>query len=270
MNYREVKKKGIRLRLFMQNTFRFDVYDRSRIENIYHASVQKTGSQWIREIFSDPEIVRRTGLRIHPQLRYEMGQFKKTFPRFTFIPGLYIPYPLYKEIKKPDRYKTIYVIRDPRDIVVSWYYSMKYTHELMGTVSEHRRNLRQLNEAEGVTYCIEHLQWKFSFVRTWWYNQTDPDVHLVKFEELISNPLAEWVKIFEHCEIEINIGTLQEVLSRYTKDKMRKRDLKRQAGRLSHYRKGKKGWKDLFTETHVERFKCINGDLVKELGYNEW
>jgi len=149
---------------------------------------------------------------------------------------------------------------------VSWYYSAKYTHGPMGTVPEHRRKLRQIDE-EGITYCINHLQWKFSFIRTWWHNRGDPHVYIVRFEELTNKPVSEWRKTFNHCEIQIGQDTLERVLNRHTKEKMRKRDLSRRKGARSHYRKDKKGWQDLFEKHHVELFSRVNGDLVEEFGY---
>jgi len=48
-------------------------------------------------------------------------------------------YDLYEEIQKPERYRTIYVQRDPRDVIVSWYWSMLETHVLMGKVGKYRK-----------------------------------------------------------------------------------------------------------------------------------
>ena len=221
----------------------------------------------MKAIFGDPEIVARTRLYIHPQFRYEAGEFIHRFPRHTFVPGLYVSYPLYSEISKPPSYKTFYVIRDPRDVVVSWYYSMKYTHRLVGSVSKHRKKLQQMNKSDGIIYCIKELQLKFAYMRSWWYNRKDPHVYITKFEDLTSDPVSEWGKIFDHCETGIDDDTLKVVLNRYTKEKMRKRDLESREDDRSHYRREKKDWRDLFEECHIELFSKANGDLVERLGY---
>jgi hypothetical protein len=260
---KEAKRAGLFLRSLKDRYLALD----GNIKNIYHACIQKTGSQWVKKVFGDPEIVRKTGLRVHPQFRYEVDEFKKRFPKYTFVPGLYIPYYLYNEIKKPKQYKTIYVVRDPRDVVVSWYYSMKYTHTKMGNVRRHREHLKDLNEKDGIEYCIKHLQVKFSFVREWWNNKEDPSIYMVRFEDLTKNPVSEWMDIFEHCDIEIDKRILKKVLSKYTKEKMRKRDLEQRPGGRSHYRKEKKGWRDLFDNHHIDTFYRVNGDIVNLLGY---
>lgn len=240
---------------------------RGRIKNIYHTCIQKTGSQWVKTIFADPKIRKLSGLKVHPQFRYEVDQFKKKFPLYTFVPGLYIPYYLYNEIKKPERSRTFYVMRDPREVIVSWYYSMKYTHRATGNVMKHRNALQEVSESEGLFYAIKHLHIKVAFMRTWWHNRSDPDVHVVRFENLTEEPLEEWRKIFDHCMIDIGDSTLKRVLSRYTKNKMRERDLKRRNGSRSHYRTDKKGWQILLEDQHLELFKRANGNILKELEY---
>lgn len=237
------------------------------VKNIYHACIQKTGSQWVKAIFADAEIRRLSGLKVHPQFRYEVDQFKRRFPLYTFVPGLYVPYYLYNEIKKPERSKTFYVIRDPREVIVSWYYSMKHTHRAMGNVLKHRNTLQEMSESEGLLYAIKHLHLKVAFMQTWWHNRSDPDVRVVRFENLTKEPFEEWKKIFDHCMIDIDDSTLKRVLARYTKEKMRERDLKRRNGSRSHYRTDKKEWQSLFEKEHRQLFKKANGNILNELGY---
>ena len=237
------------------------------IKNVYHACIQKTGSQWIKCIFNDKDIKSITGLETYPQFRYEWGEFVKKFPKNTFVPGLYVPYQLYKEIKKPNIYKTFYVIRDPRDVLISWYYSIKYTHSPTGSVPRHRSELKRLDEPKGIEYSIHHLQLKFSFMRTWWENSGDENVLIVRFEELTQDPVKEFKKIFDHCGINISSRKLSTVLNKYTKEKMRKRDLRNRQGERSHYRRNKKDWREMFEDRHIDLFQNVNGDLVDRLGY---
>jgi len=223
----------------------------------------------VKAVFADPLVAERSGMAVHPQFRYEMGEFKKRFPKYTFVPGLYIPYSLYKEIEKPDNYKTIYIYRDPRDIVVSWYYSMKETHYPMGSVPAHRRLLSGMTEGEGIEYCIRHLQWKFSFLRQWLQHQDDPQVYFCRFEALTENPSDQWENIFEHCKIDMSSREVSHLVSRYSKEKMRKKDLKERQDNKSHYRKDKKSWKNIFNKKHKEIFKKVNGNILEVSGYEK-
>lgn len=236
-------------------------------QNIYHACIQKTGSQWIRKVFKDIRVQKYTGLLCYPQHRYEMGEFKKSFPKYTFVGGLYLPYELYDEIVKPKSYRTFYVLRDPRNVIISWYYSMLETHKLMGRVDKHRRKLKKMGFEDGISYCIRAQQLKFSFVKSWIFNN-DQDVLIVRFEDLVNNPLKGFKEIFNHCEVDIPEAELSIILNDYRKSKMREKDLEKNKREESHYRTLKTDWKEVFTRKHEAIFQEVNGDLVKILGYD--
>lgn len=241
-----------------------------RLDNLFFATIQKSGSQWINAVLDDPRIRKFTGLKTYPQHRYEWDDFHKNFPKGTFVPGLYMSYPLYEEISKPEKYKTFYVTRDPRNVVVSWYYSMLKTHTLIGKVGKYRRELEKLDFDQGIHYCIDALSIKFMAVRTWHDNRHDPNVLFLKFEELTQDPVQEFLKIFNHCDIKIDKQVLEDVLQDYSKNKMREKDLaNRGAGAESHYRKKASSYKDSFNQGHYEHFYNVTGNLVTYLGYPE-
>lgn len=238
------------------------------ITNLYYATIQKTGSQWLKRIFSDERIKKHTGLAVYPQYEYEYGDFHTIFPKYTFVPGLYIPYQLYEEIKKPQQYKTFYVIRDPRNIVVSWYYSMLNSHRpINNKVVKYRKKLNSMDYENGLKYCIRKQSLKFSFMRSWVYSSDDPNVLIIKFEDLINNNFRELKKIFNHCGFDIPDSCLREVLEDYTKDKMREKNLARRRDSKSHYRKKSSDWRKAFSDSHKKLFYQTTGDLVDILGY---
>src|SRR3989339_1973072 len=99
------------------------------LDNIYFATVHKCGSQWINAFFSDRRVQEITRLAVYPQHHYDINDFRMRFPLRAFVPGLYVDYPLYDVfIDKPHAYKAFFVYRDPRDMVVSWYWSAKESH----------------------------------------------------------------------------------------------------------------------------------------------
>ena len=238
------------------------------VDNVYHAAIQRTGSQWLKAIFSDARIRGASGLAVQPQRRYEWDAFQKSFPPYTYVPGLYISYGAYEEISKPRNYATIYVYRDPRDVVVSWYHSMLESHSPMGKVPAHRRRLRSLSFEEGLAYSIRVLQLKMSFLWSWYLNREDDRVLFVQFEELVERPEEQFSRIFRHCGIDVPSSLLGEVLEDYTKRKMRKRDMQRRSGETSHYREGGSSWEEAFAESHARLFRDLNGRLVEALGYD--
>lgn len=264
---RTFKKELLKGFLFLRGYVKSFVAPR-RIENIFHAAIQRTGSQWIKAVFSDQRIIKHTRLLVYPQHRYEWNEFQERFPEFTFVPGLYISYPAFEEIVKPRSWKAFYVLRDPRDVVVSWYYSMLETHALMGKVPKHRKVLRQLSFEEGISYSIKVLNLKFQFMRTWVYNSSDPNVLLVRFEDLVTDPFEGFVTIFNFCQIDIPDQVLKTVLEDYTKEEMRRRDLQGRIGSKSHYRETSADWREIFTDKHKQLFYAITGNLIETLGYS--
>lgn len=239
------------------------------IDNVYFATIQKAGSQYVKQVFSDSRIQKYTQLLTYPQHRYEWDEFHKRFPKGTFVPGLYMSYDLYEEIIKPNNYKTFYVMRDPRDIVVSWYYSMLKTHGIMGKVGKYRNELQKLSFDEGLHYCIDALSIKFMAMRTWKNNEEhDSNIYLCKFEQIKENTLESFKKIFDHCSVDIPENVLHSVLSDYTKEKLRQKDLaKREDKSESHYRKKSSNFREAFKKEHLEHFKKVNGNLAEFLGY---
>jgi len=263
--YRFPVTNFLRLRSFCKP----NIISKGKIQNIYHATVQKTGSQWIKAIFSDKRIMKQTGLRVYPQHGYDTGEFHKKFPQYTFVPGLYLPYELYREIKKPRRYKTFYVIRDPQNVVVSWYRSMKYSHRPNKKVLEYREQLKGLSTEEGINFCIRVFLVNLMYMKSWAYLCDDSNVLFVRFEDLTSSPFDGFKRIFEHCEIDISDWLLRRILDDYSKDKMRERDLARRRVQESNYSMKKSDWRKVFSKRNEEFFYQATGDLVKILGYEK-
>lgn len=236
--------------------------------NIYFATVQRSGSQWLKSTFEDPRVQQATGLAVHPQHRYEWNEFRERFPAYTVVPGLYMSYDLYDEISRPEPYKTIYVLRDPRDIAVSWYWAARDTHPLGGKIGRYRDDLRRLDYNEGLAYSIRALAGKFTDIRTWIYNKDDPHVKILRFEDLTRAPVEGLQSVFDHCGLSVQRNVVQDVVADHSKAKMRERDLRsRGKDEESHYRKSSSDYRTAFTSRHHELFAHVTGDLIELLGY---
>jgi hypothetical protein len=69
---------------------------------------------------------------------YDERYFSDPFPEYTAAIRLYWDYSCFQHLPKPDNYRTFFVLRDPRDVVVSWYFSIKNTHPVNGIESIRR------------------------------------------------------------------------------------------------------------------------------------
>ncbi len=242
----------------------------TKLENIFLCSVQKTGSKWFKKIFSDVRLNKYTNLNVFPQHDYEYTEGFRKFPKYSLVPGLYISYQHYMLIEKPKNYKTIYIYRDPRNIVVSWFYSMLKTHYPRSGVNEVRERLELMSKEDGLLYSIQFLNEKFSFIRSWIeLGKDDPNVYFVRFEEFSEDPLKHFINLLDFCNIEIPLSILKEILNEYSKDEMRKADLKlRKDKSESHYRMEKTNYASEFLDIHYQMFYNSTGNLIEVLGYD--
>ena len=98
-------------------------------------------------------------------------------------------------------YRAFHVVRDPRDIVVSAYFSHKKslnapTWEELNTL---REKLQTLSKEEGLLFELEYLKQQFAEMAAWDYNQDH--ILEVKMEELSADPLNKFIEILEFLEM---------------------------------------------------------------------
>jgi len=244
------------------------VDSRCAYDNVFHCTVRKTASQWIKALLSDPLVYRHSGLMPYDPRVYKW-RHPQEMPRGRAVSSLFISYPKFAELPKPEQYRAFFVLRDPRDIVVSSYFSTRNSHTPMGDVPAVRKVLREKSFKDGMLYTIEHLRRKGTFrsMRSWVTAPGTPAVALFRYEDLTGERQhAEVERMMRHCGVELPPARLEELLSRYSFSRMRS-DPEGTAV-VSHYRKGKAGdWRNHFDDDIDEEFRAATGDLVDVLGY---
>jgi hypothetical protein len=259
------------------------------LENIYHCTVHKAGSQWIRKILTDKRIIEYTGLKSYQYQSYLPEKvdtrkiiersFKTPFPQKTIVSPIYIDFENYKNIPKPDKYKTIFVKRDPRDLVISNYFSRRYSHPLNPRIRELRRMLeKSTNLKIGLLTMLNWLKedGAFEALRSWEYaKRIDENVLILSYEELIGkNNQAAFERLFSHLNFDIHKRVLFNILDDYAFKKMSEGRNPGNENIYSHYRKGITGdWKNYFDYEIISEFKKATSDLLTTLKYektNQW
>src|SRR4029453_4135312 len=137
-----------RLRIFVP------VVSRCEYQNIYHCAMQKTASQWIKALFSDPSVYRHSGFLPYVP-RYYKWRAPQPFPLNRAVLSLFLSYTTLEKIPKPDRHRSFFVLRDPRDMVVSNYFSTRNSHAPMGDIPKVRGVLLERPPKEGMLYLID-------------------------------------------------------------------------------------------------------------------
>ncbi|MGK7941455.1 MAG: sulfotransferase domain-containing protein [Crocosphaera sp.] len=257
---------------------------RNKNKNIYHCCIQKTASQWLRQIFSDPIFFQATSLETYSKDTNYLSEYNSAevqeklsspFPEKTIITPLYSRYDEFLLIPKPDNYKVFFVQRDLRDIIVSNYFSYKFSHPTKsGTfMSMRREQLNSMSEDEGLMLMIQDLSsdrfHHISALQSWLNVSNNPRVLISKYEDMVGeNNLEIFEKIFEHFDIQMPKQKLKYLLQKYSFNRLSQGRKKGQENQKSHYRKGTPGdWKHYFNELHKESFKEYTGDILIKLGY---
>ncbi len=268
---------------FAENRVRLvRVSRQSDLRNVYHCCVHKTGSQWIRKVLADPEVYRVTGLRTYayaPRLPsdgknrgYSGLRFSSPFPRRTMVSPLYIDHEGFSQIPKPEPWRAFFVPRDPRDVVVSWYFSATRSHPTRSNPSlqRTREELERMSQEEGLIFTIRRLQQYglFDALRSWVEAGKAPEVLIVRYEDLIG-PEGEqwWGRLLEHCDVPLDPVERRSLLDRYSFRSLSGRE-PGQEDPGSKLRKGVAGdWRNHFTPAVSEVFADATSDLAERIGY---
>lgn len=252
---------------------------RSRDKNIYHCTIQRSASQWFLRLFQEPLIWRYTHLLVHnPRMNFipRTHDVLKTLqsPVLTgaIISPFYIRYEDFKTLPKPQNYRAFYVMRDPRDLMISSYFSLKYTHPPYDPfIVKMRERLHAIPEDEGLLYIIKNASgtW-FSTLQGWMRSVENQNIKIFRFEDIFFEKKEETLRIlFQHCEIDMPDKAFYELLDKYSFENITGRP----SGTVdltSHYRSGiKGGWKNYFSKKHKSIFKEYSGSLLIDLGYEK-
>lgn len=209
-------------------------------------------------------------------------------------------------VKNLENFRGFHIIRDPRDIVVSAYFSHLHSHptDKWTKLIEHRNKLENSSKDEGLFLEMEFRRNQFDAMYNWDYSL--PNVYDVKMEELVINPYKSFVDIFEFLgivdESEFGLKARSSQLATMTINRLSqkskvvipfrfgenkipvesllgiiyKHEFSKLAGGRnlgeenvkSHYRKGVSGdWRNHFKEEHIKLFKEKYSDLLIKLGY---
>lgn len=206
----------------------------------------------------------------------------------------------------PRPFKAFHVVRDPRDIIVSAYFSHRNSHptENLPHLQAHRERLQAASKEDGLLLEMDFSSQEMDDLRAWDYDHSD--ILEIRMEELTAHPYEGFIEIFEFLELmrwesayrmpqkartfaqtacnrlswrtpwlaplrkRISV-TGDMLLGRVYDHRFEKKTGGRSKGKSnedSHYRKGVAGdWANHFSPAHVAAFKERFGDLVVRLGY---
>jgi len=122
-------------------------------------------------------------------------------------------------------YRGFHVVRDPRDVLVSAYFSHKKSHPTAEwpELIAHRDRLRSVSKSEGLMLEMEFSRPFFEDMLTWDYEQRN--VLEIRMEDLTRQPITVLLRIMDHLDmLELDDSSLRSTF----------RTLARTSNRLSY------------------------------------
>ncbi len=265
----------------------------------------KCASSWLAHICS--EVCRELGLR--REIVWSETLFDSDLPSFVRGRGLdFLIYTNadYGHVAELPPHRGIHMVRDPRDVCVSGYFSHRNTHrtDSWPELIAHRERLQAVDEEEGILLDMEFVASHLEEMGSW--PASVDGILTLRMEDVTADPYRQLLAAFEYLDLvhpaDLDAGlrlaylfskvcrrleslagnrlALPFRLDRLPAERLLgltwEQDFKKKTGGRkqgaedlgSHYRKGVAGdWRNHFTERHVAVFKERYNDLLLLYGY---
>jgi Sulfotransferase domain len=239
-------------------------------DDTFLVSYPKSGNTWARVLIAnllspkEPADFRAIN-RLVPDPSSESKRYFTNMPRPRVIKSHFVFDPRYPRV--------IYIVRDPRDVVISEYHYQRKTRNIDDgyPLEEYVRRF-----IAGETY-LENGSWG-EHVTGWLSARNgDPRFLLLRYERLLSDPVEELARIASFLNIPATTQRLAEIVTLSSADRMRK--LEAQQGDDSSLMKGSRkdvafirsaksgAWKTELPEALVESIEAAWGTVMHYLGY---
>ncbi|PWB78915.1 MAG: sulfotransferase [Holophagae bacterium] len=261
----------------------------------------KCATRWLVDILTDA--CNRVGLEFFEA--HNAGMFGRDLASFLAqrpVDLLAYTNARHEFIDRLGDYRGFHVIRDPRDILVSAYFSHLNSHPTDGwsALEQHRQKLTACSEEEGLTLELDFIEDVFSALARWDYSR--PQMLELKMERLVRDSYEGLIEVFLHLgladpedvpleeELQRIAGRAQAVVEPDRPGSAAARRLQRvellhiihshrfskkaggrhvgQEDSRSHYRRGEAGdWRHHFTPRLAASFAERYGKMLTDLGY---
>ena len=156
---------------------------------------------YLKKFNFDEYILRYAKYDLQDTLYYEHGLEKGC---------IFAPIRRFEKFKNIHNYKVILAIRDPRDVLVSYYYSTLYSHDVSSTSFLSHRKKFENHDID--SFVIENSNWLFKTLDQ--YKNNLASYHYIKYDELINNSLDTIKKLLNFMSVDMP----QEKIQQYVKD----------------------------------------------------
>lgn len=165
----------------------------------------------------------------------------------------------------------VHIMRDPRDTLVSMYFSHRSSHALIHKEIERDRiALADLDVQEGLDYLLRESVFFRRIARELedWPAE-NRNFYETTFERLTADPGAEFAAMLSFLDLAVDSEHLDRILQRNSFSALRTEWATRHPdAEVNHYRRGKAGdWRVHLVGDVKEKFRERYGPLLVKLGY---
>lgn len=179
------------------------------------------------------------------------------------------------DIPKPKYQRVVYMLRDGRDVMVSYYHYLKVTRKQEGKKTD------ILKIVQGQQGIYPYKKWH-EHVETWLANPYRAQMLVIKYEDLAQNTVAELQRFCEFMNVKRDVAFLAEVAAKASFQKMREKEKRHGLEKPDwqrpdwptwpkekrFMRRGEIGsYKDEMPTAALETFLRDAGETLRKLGY---
>jgi hypothetical protein len=231
---------------------------------LVHVTHWKAGSQWVlgllRDVFGGHVVVEPK-----PNVKH---LFDEKMQGGKVYPCAYVNKLEFDALIMPENSRRVVLIRDLRDTLVSWYFSIRNTRLEVGQVPKLQWFLDRLSKEQGLLYMMEVVLPPCAYIQRSWLEGGEQVMH---FEEFMTDPVPALGRFFkEFWSMELPAPLVSNLAERHSFAKYSGGRSPGEENSKSHYRKGTHGdWRQHLTPGLIETFKARYADLMILSGYEK-
>lgn len=223
--------------------------------NVILSSYPKSGNTWLKFILFYLYAKKETNItfiNIDKIIPGVMPAWKYLFAKKYLNPSVFKSHSSYNSSNS--KYKNIYIIRDPRDVYISYYY-------FLGGA----KNLKHFSWFIA-NYEFPYGRWS-DHVRSWIQHQNKDNIAIVKYEDMILDINHELDKVLKKLSLPSTKSERMRAIEKSTFENLRMNAAK--AGNNYFFRKGTScQWVNNYSNNAKEQFcKFEDISLLQDLGY---
>lgn len=236
---------------------------------LVHTGTARSASTWMEGILLAlcEELPLRCEARGPDSYRERIAT--RRFQDGTVHPAVFLPWHELALEHCPHPWRVFHVRRDPRDALVSGYYSNAYSHVSNPVIDRRRPYLLAHSREDGLLWLMEQRHADAIEILLSHLGRGVADGCLsVEFADLIARPQACIQALLDFADLRIPERTLRDLVEARSFERLSGGRTPGQEDILNHYRKGVVGdWTTHFTPRVKEAYKERFGKALVELGY---